>query len=159
MWQDCGPHRLQGFEVPMVSNGLRRRRCCAVSRGKERRIGIITTRVGPLPVPALPGRVMFCRMTVTGRIDSPMACGSWFAHGISTRVVQIFEPVWSNHQVFSLTPREPRVSEYFLRDRVRGDAGRVAAERGKDPRDSAIAAVVRAILKRILKNLNFKLLF
>ena len=80
-----------------------------------------------------------------GRIDSPMACGSWFAHGISTRVVQIFEPVWSNHQVFSLTPREPRVSEYFLRDRVRGDAGRVAAERGKDPRDSAIAAVVRAI--------------
>ena len=81
-----------------------------------------------------------------------MACGSWFAHGISTRVVQIFEPVWSNHQVFSLTPREPRVSEYFLRDRVRGDAGRVAAERGKDPRDSAIAAVVRAIN---FKNLNY----
>ena len=46
------------------------------------------------------------------------------------------------------------MSEYFLRDRVRGDAGRVAAERGKDPRDSAIAAVVRAILKSILKNLK-----
>ena len=44
------------------------------------------------------------------------------------------------------------MSEYFLRDRVRGDAGRVAAERGKDPRDSAIAAVVRAIN---FKNLNY----